>query len=56
MSFIYAVSLGISGSVEYARDDYQMQNSTVIMGNIPCYICNVIIFAWIALAFRRTLL
>jgi len=55
MSFIYAISLVIAGASSNMKENYYTQDSTVFLAQVPNYICNIIFFVWIVMAFRKTL-
>lgn len=54
--FLYGISLMIAIIMQHMKDDYQMSSPTVFIAELPNHILNLIIFLWILMAFRRTLL
>ena len=56
VGFLYAVSLTINLIFERLRHEHEMLYVVTILVSLPLAIFNTIIFFWILMAFRRTLL
>lgn len=55
VSFLYTISLMIAILIQHLKDQYQISAPTVFALELPNHLMNIIIFLWITLAFRKTL-
>lgn len=55
VTFLYAISLSIAIIMQHMKDDYNMSTSTIFFAELPNHILNLIIFIWILLGFRKTI-
>jgi len=55
MMFFYTVSLVVSKIVEHNKESGSVSDRAFTLGQMPNYICNLLIFVWTMWAFRTTL-
>jgi len=55
MMFVYTISLVYCGIIEHRKETGSVTDQQFTIGQMPNYICNIIIFVWILWAFRTTL-
>ena len=55
VSILYGLSLLIEIIIYHLQDIYQMSTPIVLIGKLPNFIMNLVIFLWILMAFRKTI-
>ena len=54
-SILYGMSLLIDIIIYHLKDSYQISRPIVLFGRLPNFVMNMLIFLWILMAFRKTI-
>ena len=55
MSLLYGISLAIDIIIDHLQDLYHISTPVILIGKMPNHVMNILIFVWILLAFRQTI-